>query len=256
MIKKFFKILNKDTSSILQIIQEGEYIPHVEYIPSNNSIIRSNNIENSFGIIVNDDIYALNDPFKDFPVCSIIQIDEDEYLYLKDLLQVEIVPEEESIDTEIISEVEDSYENYKNSNNQDIMNLTRDLKIKEMKSKCRQSIINGINVYISETNSVEHFDLTVEDQLNLNSLRYQTLFEDVEKLPLHCKDGEFKYYTVEDTSNVLNEMDKHILYHNSYFNSLKRYINNLTDYKQVNSIEYGDDIPEEYKSEILLSIEN
>ena len=44
-------------------------------------------------------------------------------------------------------------------------------------------------------------------------------------------------------------------YHITYFRDLRIYINSLSDIDSINAIEYGSVIPDEYKSDVLKSIE-
>ena len=44
-------------------------------------------------------------------------------------------------------------------------------------------------------------------------------------------------------------------YHMAYFNSLKLYILSLDDINVIGNIKYGDKIPNEHKSEVLLTLE-
>lgn len=45
-----------------------------------------------------------------------------------------------------------------------------------------------------------------------------------------------------------------VSYHESYFNSLKAYINSLDKIETVGGIEYGVDIPDDYQTEVLRTL--
>jgi hypothetical protein len=46
------------------------------------------------------------------------------------------------------------------------------------------------------------------------------------------------------------------LYNTSYFSDLKNYINSLRSISKIDSIEYGDEIPEKYQSEVYKDIKD
>ena len=272
MIIKYYKIIDISTSYVVAVSQTGDYIPKVRYVAENNSVVLCNpkNIKQAFGVSINGDTYSTGKQFKDFPVCEFIEITREEYLYLKNILDkaeeakrieyensLNAEEGEEKLPPEAPVQIEDTYDNYQKSNDSDIMKFTREMKIREMRSKCKEKIVSGIDVSFTNDNTViEHFELTIEDQVNLNGLRamvYSNNGVNNTLIPYHCKGGEFKYYSREDILKIIECMDKHILYHTSYFNSLKMYINNLTDYNVVNSVEYGQEIPFEYMSEVFKS---
>ena len=266
-MKKFLKIVDEN-ASIIDVTDDYFKLYHVMRQRVTNTVVfcgaSLNDIKfNSFGIMVKGQIYSTTTNDDGYPKCQLIEISEDEYLYLKDIIaKNSILESEESENDSSLEEnenysdiiEENLYENYKNSNDSDIMKFTRDTKIKEMKSKCKKHIISGIDVTLKDSNnSIEHFDLTLEDQINLNNLKYKITLEGMTNVEFHCKNGPFRYYSKNDILTILKRSDEHILYHNSYFNSLKQYIKNLNDYNQINSIEYGQDFPDEYKNEVLKS---
>ena len=83
-------------------------------------------------------------------------------------------------------------------------------------------------------------------------LRYY-LIAGEENIAYHSKNSLFEYYSREDIQKLIEQVDNYILYHTSYFNSLKNYINSLNKIETINKIQYGQDFPDEYKSETLLS---
>ena len=100
---------------------------------------------------------------------------------------------------------------------------------------------------------IYHFSLTTQDQLNLITL--QSMIASGETaIPYHA-DGELcRYYTVEDISTVMDAATAHKTFHVTYFNSLKAYINSMDSIVDISKIEYGDEIPDEYQSDILKSL--
>ena len=131
------------------------------------------------------------------------------------------------------------------------LNTFIDLKLFNLKKDCNKKIVEGIDIPCSG-DAIKHFDLTIEDQLNLQNIKY-LMSQGETQFAYHSKGEPFRYYSKEEMQLIIDAANKHILYHNSYFNSLKDYINSLEKIEEVDSIYYGQDFPNEYKSEVLLS---
>jgi hypothetical protein len=120
----------------------------------------------------------------------------------------------------------------------------RQTKIDLLNKICAEKIIGGIDVILSDKNKY-HFDLTIEDQINLLSL--QKLVDDGEDfIPYHAKNSEAKMFSNEDMKNIISSASKHRIYHTTYVNALKNYVQNLKDLNSLAGIYYGMPIPEEY----------
>lgn len=128
----------------------------------------------------------------------------------------------------------------------------RAAKLKEMSNRCNKEITDGFNVVLSDGIS-HHFDLTLEDQLNLFDVA--TAIENGEnKIAYHASGEMSKFYDVEDMKKVIKAASDLKQFHTAYFNSLKGYINSLANVAEIASIEYGVAIPDEYISEVLKSL--
>lgn len=121
-------------------------------------------------------------------------------------------------------------------------------KILEMSEKCNKIIFDGIDINLST--GEKHFSLTIEDQLNLFGKQVQ-LATDTDKFEYHA-DGELcVYYSKEDMMKIINSAMQFVSYQTTYCNSIFKWINSLDDEEVINNIKYGDEIPEEYQSEVL-----
>ena len=175
----------------------------------------------------------------EYIACDIIQIEEDVYNTLCRAIEnneniefeaEEVVEEEE---TDVIEE--------------DVtIEFVRDSKISEMKSMCNKAITNGFDVVLGDGNT-HHFSLSIHDQLNLVSM-------------MACGDSEIWYhgdgernriFSKEDTKLIFYKYMDHKNYHTTYFNAIKAYINSLTDMNDIDSVEYGMEIPEGFKPNFL-----
>lgn len=137
---------------------------------------------------------------------------------------------------------------------QDDIEDIRAAKINEMSLACNEIITSGFDAELSDGES-HHFSLTTQDQLNLITLSSMALTGNNE-IPYHA-DGELcKYYTAEDINTIVSAATTFKTYHVTYFNSLKSYITTLDNVDDILDVEYGDDIPAEYQSDILKEIKN
>lgn len=127
------------------------------------------------------------------------------------------------------------------------------LKIREMKNTCENLIYAGIDVTLSDEES-HHFSLTDHDQLDIFKLEMIARSGEQEFLPYH-EDGELcKFYPAQDIITIADCATNFIMYHTTYFNSLKAYINSLRSLNTVARVVYGMDIPEKYQSDVWKEI--
>lgn len=128
----------------------------------------------------------------------------------------------------------------------------REAKISEMSLACRRIIEAGFDLELR--NEVHHFSLDTQDQLNLISL--SSMAQTQELIPYHA-DGEVCiFYTAAEINAIVAAATAHKVYHTTYYNALKTYINVLDTIEAISAIIYGVAIPQEYKSEVLIALEN
>lgn len=125
----------------------------------------------------------------------------------------------------------------------------KEMKIAEMSFACNTTIEKGFDIMLSDGVS-EHFSMRTHDQINLITLQSMVASGET-MIPYHA-DGELcKYYSVADITAIMNEATSHKTFHITYYNSLKSYIDTLTDIDAISAVQYGMEIPEEYQSDIL-----
>lgn len=127
----------------------------------------------------------------------------------------------------------------------------KEQKVQEMNQVQQNLIVQGTEVELSD-GSKERFTLNTNDQLSLNSLSVKNL-EGLSVLPWHPADESVhcKFYSEEDMKKITDTCMNFVTYHVTYFRDLRIYIRSLQTKEEVNAIEYGDDIPIEYQSEVL-----
>lgn len=132
------------------------------------------------------------------------------------------------------------------------IDFVRQSKINEMSYQCRKAIENGIDIEVKGEN--RHFSFTTQDQLNLMSLSTMAQTSDI--IPYHADGEQCIYYTAAEINMIIAAMNSHKIYHTTYYNALKAYINSLETIEEIAAITYGTPIPEEYKTEVLKVIGN
>ena len=130
--------------------------------------------------------------------------------------------------------------------------FVRESKTKEMSNQCNKRIVSGVDVELSDGVS-HHFDLTLEDQVNLLEATMQVNGGET-AVQYHASGEACKLYSADDMKLIINAAANLRKYHTAYFNSLKGYINSLTNIEDVAAINYGDLIPAEYMSDVLKSL--
>ena len=121
----------------------------------------------------------------------------------------------------------------------------------KMSSICNKTIEAGFDLELH--GETHHFSLTTQDQLNLMSLgamaQTQTL------IPYHADGESCVFYTDKEINQIVETANALKIYHTTYYNALKEYINNLETSEEVMAVTYGMEIPNEYKTEVLKILE-
>ena len=127
-------------------------------------------------------------------------------------------------------------------------------KVAEMNGIQQQVVASGCEVQLAD-GTKERFTLTTNDQLSLNSLSVKAL-EGMSIIPWHPADESVhcKFYSEADMKTITDTCMNWVAYHVTYFRDLRIYIRSLTDKETIKAIQYGDDIPFEYQSEVLQSM--
>lgn len=109
-------------------------------------------------------------------------------------------------------------------------------KIKEMSDTCHQKITQGTRVLLND-NQFHHFELSVEDQLNLQDIRYE-LDMGADTITYHETGLMCQEYSAADMRTIIDTLYKHKQKHIQYFNQLKRAINSKESIDDVINVRY------------------
>lgn len=127
------------------------------------------------------------------------------------------------------------------------IDFIRSSKISEMSLQCRRTIEAGIDIQLRM--ETKHFSMDTQDQLNLMSLG--VMAQTQELIPYHADGETCIFYTADEINQIVAAATAHKVYHTTYYNALKNYINSLTTIEEIAAITYGTPIPDEYQSEVL-----
>lgn len=122
-------------------------------------------------------------------------------------------------------------------------------KKREISQACERIIYSGVDVTFTN-GSVEHFSLTEHDQLNLFGKQVQ-LASGAEQMEYHSDGQPCRYYSVVDMQTIITAAMQHVSYHTTYCNAINMWIAGCESTEEVQTIYYGADVPEEYKSDVL-----
>ena len=251
----FYKIThNQDIIDV----NTNESINYVRYDRYHQSLkICGSDSDDIIGIVSSDNsaIYHLvgypeipDTVLGEFIDVQMFEISEEDYTVFKKALEEEkeIIDPDPYIppEPEPTPEEQEREEEYRRS-----LQFVKDKKIEYMSYLCHQTIENGILITLSD--GLEHsFALTENDQTNLMERQAQ-LMAGATQVSYHA-DGELcTYYSAEDMMAIIQASIFHKDYQTTYFNSLKHYINSMTDKNEVSAVEYGIEIPEQYQSQPL-----
>lgn len=221
-----YKIIDKETQDIINITDNTTF----KYVYRNSlgfPISSTEKTDSVFGIVVRDNIYIVDGfegtPIKGYPQVYMEMISIDEYNMLKSML----VTEEHVTPTEVTAEREYNLE------------LAKKVKIEELRLASKSAIESGIDITLNDC--VKHFDLTIEDQLNLNSIQLQIL-RGVTQFQYHAAEEPTQIYSSEEMQLIIDKSVGHIQNHTFRFNSLKHYVLSLDNISSVQNITYNTNI--------------
>jgi hypothetical protein len=124
--------------------------------------------------------------------------------------------------------------------------------IKRLSNQCKSKITAGFSVVLSDGETYS-FKLTTEDQLNLMSIEGQ-LNAGAETFIYHATNQPCRFFLREDMLKIISTFKRHTLYHTTYFNVAKQYINSLVNIEKVNTFTYGTDVSEVVKDAVIKRI--
>lgn len=186
----------------------------------------------------------IKNPNTVYEVASLIGISEGQYRILTRAAETnaEIEPAIEPEPIEVGPQTTLADEN--------TLKYVRDAKIKQLSNACTRTIEEGFVLVLR--GEERHFSLTVQDQLNLITL--STLAQTQTLIPYHADGEQSTFYTNEEINEIVESANAFKIYNAAYFNALKGYVNSLESIEEIDRIEYGSAIPEEYQTDVLKAL--
>lgn len=132
------------------------------------------------------------------------------------------------------------------------IDAVKEAKIAEMSIICNEVIVQGFDIILSDKQK-HHFSLEVSDQLKISKLNDRAN-AGITVLPYHADGESCKFYSKDDIAAINTEMENCIEFQVTYFNSLRDYIQSMSNIDSVCDINYGMVIPETYQSEVLKAL--
>ena len=243
---KYYKII-KD-NELIGVVNSYDFIRYQE---STQGFVRSNEVRGEL-VVYGDHAYRsawmapLNENItSEYEQAIIIEIDKQTYdTFMEAIEQQEEIPEEDYSDeyhyTPIVDPIEET-----------TIDFIRKNKLNQMSYICRTTIENGFDLVFR--GEIHHFSLTTQDQLNLMSLSAMAQTQSL--IPYHADGEQCIFYTAEEINEITKKANELKVYHTTYYNALKNYINSLDTIEAISAIEYGTPIPDEYKSDVLKMLE-
>lgn len=123
----------------------------------------------------------------------------------------------------------------------------REAKLLEISKACNSVIVAGVDVPIGDR--VDHFNLALEDQSNINNL-FRVVELGGTEFPYQADDGTCTVYSATEIAQIYITAQSLITTQTAYHNALKAYLNSLTESEDIAAVQYGMDLPEPYATEL------
>ena len=120
-------------------------------------------------------------------------------------------------------------------------------KLSEISNACNAVIVNGVDIKFGE--ETVHFNLSIEDQSNINNL-FRVVELGGTEYPYQADGGVCRIYTAAEIAAIYIAAQTLITTQTTYHNELKQYVQTLTSAEEVSAIQYGMTLPEPYLTEM------
>lgn len=127
------------------------------------------------------------------------------------------------------------------------LEVSMSAKLLELSKICGDTITHGIDLELS--GETVHFNLSVEDQNNINNL-FRVVELGGTEYPYQSDGGVCKIYTTTEIVQIYTAAQTLITTQTTYHNALKTYVQSLSDPEEILSIQYGCELPEPYASQV------
>ena len=127
------------------------------------------------------------------------------------------------------------------------LSVVMSAKLSEISNACNAVIVNGVDIKFGE--ETVHFNLSIEDQSNINNL-FRVVELGGTEFPYQADGGVCRIYTAAEIAAICIAAQTLITTQTTYHNELKQYVQTLTDVEEVSAVQYGMTLPEPYLTEM------
>ena len=120
-------------------------------------------------------------------------------------------------------------------------------KLSEISNACNTVIVSGVDITFGEESV--HFNLSIEDQSNINNLVRVVELGGTE-VPYQSDGGVCRVYSAAEIVQIYIAAQTLITSQTTYHNELKQYVQTLTSVEDISAVKYGMTLPEPYLSEM------
>lgn len=130
---------------------------------------------------------------------------------------------------------------------EDALEVAKSAKILEISKLCGDTITKGIDIELN--GEVSHFNLSVEDQNNINNL-FRVIELGGTEFPYQSDGGVTKIYSINEIIQIYVAAQTLITTQITYHNALKSYVQSLEDSNEILNVKYGQELPDPYASQV------
>ena len=116
-------------------------------------------------------------------------------------------------------------------------------KLAEISNMCNAVIVAGVDIELGEESV--HFNLSIEDQSNINNL-FRVVELGGSEFPYQSDGGVCRVYSANEIVQIYIAAQTLITTQTTYHNELKQYVQSLDNAEAISSVEYGMTLPEPY----------
>ena len=120
-------------------------------------------------------------------------------------------------------------------------------KLTEISNMCNAVIVAGVDIELGEESV--HFNLSIEDQSNINNL-FRVVELGGSEFPYQSDGGVCRVYSANEIVQIYIAAQTLITTQTTYHNELKQYVQSLDNAEAISSVEYGMTLPEPYLTEM------
>ena len=127
------------------------------------------------------------------------------------------------------------------------LSFTMAAKLAEISNMCNAVIVAGVDIELGEESV--HFNLSIEDQSNINNL-FRVVELGGSEFPYQSDGGVCRVYSANEIVQIYIAAQTLITTQTTYHNELKQYVQSLDNAEAISSVEYGMTLPEPYLTEM------